>query len=180
VIEKLSGKTYEQYTKDAVLTPCGITDMVIGGNTLAQRKAGEVLYNGQGGEDPYNMNITRMDSHGGWLATATDLARFLAHVDGFTGVPDILQTATEATMTTPSAGNPNYACGWGVNSANNWYHTGSLPGTTTEVIRASNGFCWVILCNTRGTNYDLDNAMDNLLWPVVNDATTPWQNIDQF
>jgi CubicO group peptidase (beta-lactamase class C family) len=180
VIEKLSGETYAQYITDEVLTPCGIKDMVISGNTLADRKPKEVLYTGQGGEDPYGMNVARMDSHGGWLATATDLARFLVHVDGFSGVPDILAGSTETTMTTASAGNPNYACGWAVNSANNWWHSGSLPGTTTEVIRGANGFNWVLLCNTRYITTQMDNDMDALLWPIVNDAATPWQAIDQF
>jgi D-alanyl-D-alanine carboxypeptidase len=180
VIEKISGQPYDQYIKSIVLTPCGITDMVIGGNTLADRKTNEVIYTGQGGEDPYNMNVTRMDSHGGWLATATDLARFLVHVDGFTGVADILAGSTETTMTTGSAGNPNYACGWAVNSAGNWWHNGSLPGTTTGVIRGNNGFNWVMLTNTRYVTTQMDSDMDALLWPIVNDASTPWQAIDQF
>jgi len=179
VIEKLSGKSYEQYCKDVVLTPSGITDMIIGGNTLADRKPNEVLYTGQA-EDPYSMNVTRMDSHGGWIASATDMARFLAHVDGFSGVTDILQSATETIMTTPSAGNPNYACGWAVNSTNNWWHNGSLPGTMTEIIRANNGFCWVIVCNTRSLSLQMDADLDNLLWPAVNNSSTTWQDIDQF
>ncbi len=46
IIEKLSGKSYEQFIKDEVLTPSGITTMQIGGSTLADRKPGEVIYNG--------------------------------------------------------------------------------------------------------------------------------------
>jgi len=180
VIEKLSGKSYEQYCKDVVLSPSGISDMVISGNTLADRKPGEVVYNGQSNEDPYNMNVTRMDSHGGWLATATDLARFLAHVDGFSGVADILDPATITTMTTPSSGNANYACGWAVNNLNNWWHNGSLPGTLTEIVRAGNGYCWVMLCNTRSLDSQMDADLDNLLWPAVKDTSTPWEDTDQF
>ena len=181
VIEKLSGKSYAQYIQDSVLTPCGIKDMVIGGNTLADRKANEVLYYGQSGDgDPYGMNVTRMDSHGGWLATATDLARFLVHVDGFPAKTDILKAATETTMITASTANPNYACGWAVNSLNNWWHNGSLPGTTTEQARLANGFNWVILTNTRTITHDLDNAIDAVLYPFIDDSSTPWQDIDQF
>ena len=29
------------------------------------------------------MNVKRMDSHGGWIATASDLVQFATHVDGF-------------------------------------------------------------------------------------------------
>ncbi|HOZ69938.1 MAG TPA: hypothetical protein PK328_11265, partial [Chitinophagaceae bacterium] len=73
-----------------------------------------------------------------------------------------------------------YACGWGVNDAGNWWHTGGIPGTATEIIRTNNGFTWVILCNSRNTSSNFDTALDGLLWPFVQDSATPWQNIDQF
>jgi D-alanyl-D-alanine carboxypeptidase len=180
VIEKLSGKTYVQFIKDEVLAPAGITSMEIGGSTLADRKANEVLYNGQNGENPYLYNIPRMDAHGGWIASAKDLAKLIVKVDGFSAKPDILQPATITTMTTRSVPSSNYACGWGVNNANHWWHVGSLPGTTTEIIRSASGYNWVILCNSRSTSSTFLDAIDGLLWPIVNNTSTPWQNIDQF
>lgn len=179
VIEKLSGKSYEQFIKDEVLTPCGITDMSISGNTLAERKTSEVIYNGQGGANPYAYNIRRMDAHGGWLATATDLAKLIVRVDGVSTKPDILQPSTITTMTTRPAAS-DYACGWLVNNAGNWWHSGGLPGTATEIVRASNGFSWVILCNSRSTSATFNTALDNLLWPAITNSTTPWQDIGQF
>lgn len=180
IIEKLSGKTYEQFIKDEVLAPSGISNMKLGGNTLADRLPNEVIYTGQGGFDPYVYNITRMDAHGGWIGSATDLARFMVSVDGFNTKPDILQTSTINTMITPSVPASYYASGWGVNNQNNWWHTGSLPGTAAEIVRAQNGFNWVILCNSRKYNNSFDTDLDNLLWPIVTNANTPWQNIDQF
>lgn len=180
IIEKLSGKSYEQYIKDEVLTPSGITAMKIGGNTLADRKTNEVLYTGQGGYDPYILNVARMDAHGGWLASATDLARFMVSINGIPAKPDILQPATITTMTTRSVPSSNYACGWGVNNNNNWWHTGGIPGTATEIIRSSNGFCWVVLCNSRSTSSSFDGALDGLLWPAITNSNTPWQDINQF
>ncbi|RYZ62394.1 MAG: class A beta-lactamase-related serine hydrolase [Chitinophagaceae bacterium] len=179
VIEKLSGKTYEQYIKEDVLAPAGITAMTIGGNTLADRKPGEVVYTGQNNFSPYVYNVTRMDAHGGWLASATDLARLAVRVDGFTGKADILKPATITTMTTPS-NNSGYAGGWLVNSANNWWHTGGIPGTAALIVRTASGYTWTVLCNSRSYNANFDTALDNLLWPVVNNPATPWQNIDQF
>jgi CubicO group peptidase (beta-lactamase class C family) len=85
VIEKVTGQTYEEFVLRHVLGDCGVSNMRIGGNTLADRVPSEVVYRGQGkGEDPYAMNIRRMDSHGGWLATPSDLVRFLTHVDRLT------------------------------------------------------------------------------------------------
>jgi hypothetical protein len=57
--------------------------MKITGNKLGQRAPNEVICVGQYSENPYNMNVARMDSHGGWLATPSDLVRFLNHVTGF-------------------------------------------------------------------------------------------------
>lgn len=180
VIEKLSGKSYEQFIKDEVLTPSGISKMTLGGSTLADRKTNEVIYTGQGGFNPYGFNIPRMDAHGGWIASATDLARFMVRVNGVSGKADILQPGTITTMSTRSVPSSNYACGWGVNSVGNWWHTGGIPGTATEIIRSNNGFCWVVLCNSRSNSSNFDTALDALLWPFIQSASTPWQNIDQF
>ncbi len=180
IIEKLSGKSYEQFIKDEVLKPSGITDMSIGGSTLADRKQGEVIYTGQGGFSPYAYNVPRMDAHGGWIASATDLARFMVRVDGFSAKPDILKAATINTMVTPSVPSSYYASGWGVNSANHWWHTGGIPGTATEIIRSAGGINLVILCNSRSNSSSFNNALDGLLWPFALNSATPWQDIDQF
>ena len=78
-----------------------------------------------------------MDAHGGWIATARDLVRLLTAVDGFPSRPDILSAATIQTMTTPSANNINYAKGWQVNSAGNWWHGGSLHGSYSWMVRTN-------------------------------------------
>lgn len=180
IIEKLSGKTYEQFIKDEVLVPCGITTMAIAGSTISDRKPNEVFYAGQSGYSAYSYNMPRMDAHGAWIASAKDLAKFMVKVDGFTNKPDILLPATITTMTTRSVPSSNYAAGWGVNNANHWWHTGSLPGTAAQIIRANNGFSWVILCNSRSYASGFDGAMDGLFWPIIQNTATPWQNIDQF
>ena len=154
--------------------------MQIAGNTLAERKTNEVVYYGQSNENPYIYNVTRMDSHGGWISTATDLARFVVHIDGFDGKADILSASTLNIMTTTSSANSTYACGISVNGYNNWWHVGSLPGTCTEFVRASNGFNWVVLCNTRNLSSSFINDMDQMLWGPISNSTTPWQDIDQF
>lgn len=152
VIEKVTGQSYENYVKNSILKPSGITDMQIGGNTLEGRKSNEVKYYGQGNDEPYIYNIERMDSHGGWLATANDLINLLAHVDGAPNVKDILLPVTIKSMITPPAISPYYASGWAVDTLNNWQHTGSLPGTRTELRKRSNGYGYAILLNTR--SYD--------------------------
>ena len=125
------------------------------------------------------MQVTRMDSHGGWLATATDLVRFAVHVDGYATKPDILDSASIAAMTTPSTANSGYAKGWAVNQSNNWWHIGSLPGTGTILVRTSGGFCWAVLLNTRVNNDAFFSALDSLMWKV-NGEVKDWPAYDLF
>ncbi|HVM87372.1 MAG TPA: serine hydrolase domain-containing protein [Puia sp.] len=181
VIEKITGQTYADAVNTLVLQPCGITDMSIAGNTLADRITNEVEYYGQSGENPYIYNIKRMDSHGGWLASATDLARILVHVDGFSNKADILSSNAITVMTTPSSVNAGYACGWSVNNVNNWWHQGSLPGTASEQARTvSQGkYNFVILTNTRSLNNNFSSDLDQLFWNALA-ATSAWPGYDLF
>jgi CubicO group peptidase (beta-lactamase class C family) len=180
IIENVTGRSYEDAVQAEVLRPCGISSMRISGNTRAERIRREVIYYSQddNGSDPYNINVRRMDSHGGWLATAIDLVRFLVHVDKFPSKPDILRSDTIEIMTTASAVSPGYAKGWSVNKYNNWWHTGSLPGTTTIMVRTSQQFCWAALTNTRAPG-DLSGDLDRLVWEMVGKITT-WPDHDLF
>jgi len=181
VIEKITGLNYQNAVKNLILQPLGITDMTISGNTLADRITNEVKYYGQSGENPYAYNISRMDSHGGWLSTATDLAWILVHVDGFSNKTDILSSNALTIMTTTTASSQGYACGWAVNGVNNWWHTGSLPGTATEQARTvSKGkFNFVILTNTRNLSANFAGDMDQLFW-TAEANTQSWPSYDLF
>ena len=54
----------------------------------------------------------------------TDLLQPGLRVDGLAAPPDILQTGTITTMTTASAANATYACGWAMNAAGTSQHDG--------------------------------------------------------
>jgi CubicO group peptidase (beta-lactamase class C family) len=173
VIEKVcGGQTYAELVEQNVLAKCGIADMRIAGNTLLDTAPGEVVYYGQNGESPYGMNVRRMDSHGGWIATPSDLVNFAMRVDGFSYVPNILEPTTIETMTTVTSANPNYAKGWGVDAAGNWWHTGSLPGTISLLVRTSSGLSWAALMNTRTER--MDPALDQMMWDLA-DAVPAWK-----
>ena len=100
VIEKVTKQPYDAWVNTNVLAKAGIEDMQIAGNTLAQRAANEVVYSGTG--SPYGWNVTRMDSHGGWIATPVDLLRFAVRVDGFPAPPDLLDATNLNLQTTPT------------------------------------------------------------------------------
>lgn len=175
VIEEVSGQPYDAYVRTAVLDPCGITGMEIAGNTLAERRPGEVVYDGSNTPanlgTPYGIPVARMDAHGGWIGTATDLLRFATRVDGVATVPDILAGATVTTMATPSAanpvdGNPGYAMGWWINAANTWWHDGRLAGTQAFLVRANDGLCWAALANGNGID------LEDLVWGMIDQVDT--------
>ena len=166
VIERVSGQSYHDYVRNRVLTPSGISEMQIGGNTLAERARDEVRYTAIGGGTPYGMNIRRMDAHGGWLATASDIVRFLTHADG-TSPRQLVSSATHVNMSTPSTTNAGYARGWSVNTSGNFWHTGVLPGTAAIAVYTKRRYCWAALCNAGGPNGDVANQLDRLVWDMV-------------
>lgn len=147
ILEAKSGVGYERFVQQNVLQPAGITGMRIAGTTLASRQPWEVEYVGQGGENPYGPDVARMDAHGGWVATAIDLVRFAVHVNGIGGASALLTPAAVTSMLTASSSNARYARGWAVNAVPNRWHAGSLPGTRSLLVTASNGMSWSALCN---------------------------------
>lgn len=174
VIEQISGQSYNDYVQVNVLAPCGISGVSIAENSMKHRANDEVIYYGQYGEDPYKMNVTRMDSHGGWIATPSNLVQFLDHL-GSPNMPSVLKPGTLRTMFTPSPAYPQssdakYARGWMVrnNGAGSRWHNGSMPGTTTIMVQTGTGLCWAALANTRTQPHDeIDAAVDKLMWDMV-------------
>ncbi len=168
VIERVSGELYAGYVKQTLLAPSSIADMEIAGNTLAERQPSEVRYYAGPREDAYGMDVRRMDSHGGWIASAASLARFAA------AVPRLLRPETVSRMTTASPINPAYARGWRVNARGNAWHTGSLPGTATIMVRTTSGLTWAALCNTRARESELARDLDRVMWTMAR-AVPRWK-----
>jgi CubicO group peptidase (beta-lactamase class C family) len=191
VIEARSGMPYADYVRQAVLAPCGISDMHIAGNTLADRRPNEVhYYPGPNSPwNPYEILVDRMDAHGGWIASPTDLLRFLVRVDRFAPPLDILTSSSSLTMVTPTAAPlpppatppndaANYAKGWGVHSnvaagQDNYWHEGNLAGTEAFFVRTTDQYCFAVLANSRDDSIqaNLNQMMfdiDRLWWNIKN------------
>ncbi len=167
VIEKISGRPYAEFVQTEVLDKCGITDMRIAGNVLTQKDPNEVIYYGDVNDGPYWMNVRRMDSHGGWIATPTDLVNFMIRVDGNPKEPDILKPESIKTMMTVSGASRNYARGWSIGRTGSPFHSGSLPGTTTIAVCTRMGLTWAAFTNTRHNKTSMSIDLDRLLWNMV-------------
>jgi len=204
IIERVSGLTYEQQVRAQVLAPIGIQDMRIGASLASGRAPGEVRYYTAKGESgpnvfpdppkkvpaPYGtFHLEAMDAHGGWLASAVDLARFAAALDDPTHNP-LLKPDTFATMYAPPPPPPwrtadgklqdhYYGCGWlvrpvGKEGRANYWHGGSLPGTFGWLVRRWDGVSWVVLFNQRSEQSKLpDEAIDAALHRAA-DAVKEW------
>jgi CubicO group peptidase (beta-lactamase class C family) len=170
VIEQVADQAYESYVQANILSPCGISTTQIARNSERQRAPDEVVYVGQYSEDPYKININRMDSSAGWIASSTELVQFLNHVAGSPGIPALLKPETIRAMTTPAPayppGDARYARGWMVANEGNgsWWHSGSLPGSTGLMIRNADASCAAAVFNTRSEPHEeMDNALYEML-----------------
>lgn len=186
VVEKLSGKTYEQYVKDKILAACGVTEMEIGGVGLAGRKPGEVRYYDAGGSDPYTViNPRRMDAHGGWIAKPIDLLLFLRRIDGDPLYTDVLSSNSMTQMRTGSGPNGDYGLGlFGLSTGSWWGHNGTMAGSVAYLVQRNDGFSFAFALNTRPTaNNDsfgstLRGTIDGLIDTIS--STNGWPLYDLF
>jgi len=202
VIERVTGMSYEEYVRSAVLAPAGARRARIGRTQRDGRAPGEVAYHYPqnamsvfpgGGTVPWpygGFHLEAMDSHGGWIASTVDLLRFIAAVDGRADPPDILSRATIDTMVARPAiaewaDSPYYyAMGWLVRPQGddaNWWHGGALAGTKTLLVRTHHGLAWAILTNTSPLNVagDLMADFDRALWEGIG-GVTAWPEHDLF
>ena len=177
VIEAVTGLSYRDAVQELVWKPVGVRSAWIGHRQREQRRPQEVLYYDR--HNPYgpNMDVARMDAHGGWIATPTALLRFVRRVDGFSFPADILQPQTVAVMTQPSRG--DYALGWRVNASRNWWHTGSFNGTSSIVARIHDGHAWAAVANSRSPADGYAAALDQLPWQVKK-VVGQWGSHDLF
>ena len=157
VLEKLENQPYQMLIAQHLLSKCGITTMKIGGNTLEDRQSREVVYLTEIQGEAYEMNVKRMDSHGGWISTAADVVRFASQL------PKLLNAKSISTMTTAGK-SEGYARGWCINKARHWWHSGGMPGTSTIMVHTANGISWAGLLN--GHTQASVGALDKLMWDV--------------
>jgi hypothetical protein len=78
-----------------------------------------------------------------------------------------------------------YGCGWNVrpiaeDDEANYWHSGSLPGTSTLLVRRWDGLSWAVLFNQRSEDKALpDGAIDGALHRAA-DAVADWPKENLF
>jgi N-acyl-D-amino-acid deacylase len=187
VIEKLTGQPYEKHVQEDILKPLGIVKASIGKSLESERAEGEVRYYDVKGETgtavvgpgageanvPISYGVWRqetLDAHGGWIASAPDLARFAASFDLLEGgeksrggllKPETVQLmfAPHATIPPPQDKPDQPAAGYGYG----WFikeeaigndrtesvarHGGALPCTAASLMHFPDGTNIAVLFN---------------------------------
>ena len=204
IIEKVTGMTYADYVQSKILAPLGISRMVQGATELEYRpgRRGAVLHAGPEPvpeRPPRGRPDKRRDRLWQLQPREHGLARRVAGIGGGPGLlchrlrpdrplnPVLTRVSVDRTFAVPSIGaNPDgswYGCGWAARTAGtglNTWHNGSLPGTSTLMVRRYDGLDWVVLFNQRddpsGLNYgDIDGALH-----TAANAVTTWPDGDLF
>jgi CubicO group peptidase (beta-lactamase class C family) len=200
ITEAVTGQSYESYVKQKLFQPLAIYNMTLGRSLPAYRLPNEVKYHTQ-----YNgitvfdnsgtfvplcyggWKLENMDSHGAWLGTAVELARFASTFDDPVTSPILNSSSVEMMYGLPQHIDPGdytpgdwyYGCGWSVrdwgSGVRNTWHDGSLSGTHALLVRRWDGVNYCVLFNQRddasGLPYwEIDpllyNAADKIsLWP---------------
>lgn len=177
IIEKKSGMKYQDYVREKILKPAGITKMYIGSSSKSKRRYKEVVYYGDNDTDPYWLQMGRMDSHGGWIASTVDLMRFAVRVDGDKTKKDILKRSSISTMQNSSYGG-TYAKGWDVKGAL-MEHGGLMGGTAAHIKLMDNGIYYAFAVN----RYNGDDNPSGDMKKAIEDAIKAvkyWPPIDLF
>jgi N-acyl-D-amino-acid deacylase len=206
IIGRAAQQAYEQYVKEHVLAPLGIRGMRIGRTLLDERAPGEVEYTdrrqrqspavagpqiGKLVPEPYGaFYLEAMDAHGGWLASAIDIVRFVAAFHDPERCLILKPDSVRAMWQRPPSeagyekdGAPKaayYACGWMVRPIGNAgkvnaWHAGQLAGTSTLMVHRHDGLSWAVLFNTDSDakGKALADAIDPLVH-VAADAVKQW------
>lgn len=134
VIEKASGKSYEQYVTEEILRPAGAAAVRVSRDRAADRDPREVWYPAADGD----FSTEVMDAHGGLAASAGDLCRFM-HAYWISGEPRAAR------------------------QKQNWLFFGSLPGTSAMAMQRPGGVDIAVMLNgPDGKSKERQTCLDKL------------------
>lgn len=162
VIEAITEQSYWSYIKEEILEPNGVVDFQQAKNFYQERYHNEVRYYPTPGDAPIlpfyggkdsvmrcygGNNIELLEGAGGWLASAAELLRFVALIDGKEGIPDILSSESIAQM--HSSSTSELPIGWMRSLPDGTLiRSGYFSGSNALIRHNSNGYSWAFLTNS--------------------------------
>lgn len=196
LIEKLSGQTWENFTKERILTPLEMKNTIFSVEDLMKSPNYSWSYtynNGKMEQIPFASNVDAMSPTGGIKSNVMDLSNWLlmqlnkGKFKDKQVVPEkeLLQTHTPQVVVSPmelkydeySYG--NYGMGWAVNEYKDHLrvtHNGSIEGFRSQAtLFPRKNIGMVILTNTGAVNYWFVNVICNYISDkMLNTTVTDW------
>lgn len=176
LINKVTGSRYgylgyENYVKNQILLPIGISDMRIGSTQQQYRAPNEVHYYSGARPNPNELDnlaylpysdleiLKKNFANGGWLATSKDLATFIQAVSrGQILNKSMLQTMQTKPPFVSAKKSTYYTMGGIIDNRNGqryWIQTGSFTGTNALVVTKPDGVTIAVVFNYRPDAYSL-------------------------
>jgi len=191
VIETVSNQPYGEFVKATIFNRPSGTSLDLGQTLTVQPNETKYYVRprkfvtgvvpgalGQRVQTQYGgWSIENLDSHGGWISSAEDLVRFADLFNSPTSASFLTEPIVSEMFSNPTGHDSDvfYGYGWlvrrvnGVSKVNTW-HNGSLPGTSTLLVRRHDGFNWAVLFNSRDGKgaKNLSTLIDPLIHRAVN------------
>ena len=182
VVEIVSGKDYESYLKQDVLSKMGIMDTHIG-DYAQDRRQNECAYYGKDGLDAYTVPLRETAGALGIISSAKQLMTVLAFMDRDDTVPDIFSEETQDEMYSPYGytGSGEYGksfkrfgLGWKLNHPGffkgSHYCDGDMPGTVAILVGGTDhSMSGVLLCNSNAYHSNGNGDIKDNLEIMLND-----------
>jgi N-acyl-D-amino-acid deacylase len=197
IIARVTGHDYEEYVKSEILAPMGITRMRVGRSYVLA--PGEVLHYPLPGSsesigifpnftEPVpscyggSFSMETMSADTGWLASSSDLTKFIATMFGETGTRPISKESFDELLVWPKNipewKDPNvityFAKGWQVVPQNKKhlrvvYREGCLPGSISVMMHRDDGISWAFVLNARPDDFrECQIEITKAIWQCVN------------
>ena len=183
VIERVSGMPYENYVKENILRPAGITDMGLASDSA--RGPHEVSYyfpnpnsirdllvprfNGELHEDLY---LSRGDAALGWIASASDMVKLMIKYRSFEPFDSNMSVPRATLLADTAKGKNGYEFDWcPTDPTYGWWESFQFLGSSTSMMHSSDGFSCAILINTfRPDNKDFFPDLIRIIKMVKSDS----------
>jgi N-acyl-D-amino-acid deacylase len=204
VLEKLSGKTYDDYVRQVVLDPLGLARVQHGSSHLEGRLPGEVKYYDYAGAPlmksnvspgrekvpaPYGaVNLELNPAAGGWIGSAIDMVKFAAMLDGQRPRALMTPVSMDTMLAQTPAAMMDYQSWYGFGmmvapfgpGGIFWYHGGYIPGARSLYIRMPGfTYAYVFNGNTKDSTIDLDGYAGQAIYDYLA-TVTEWPEHDLF
>jgi uncharacterized protein (TIGR03437 family) len=204
IIEKITGKKYEDAVREKLLTPAGAARLKLGHSLLSQKEPDEVKYYDYPDAPPITTAIVpgavapaprqygaywveQAEAYGGWIGNTIDLMKYINALEGRRG-PAILNPASLAAIiarpappVTPTG--PYVGLTWRITpitGGQHWWHSGGATGTRNLLARRQNNRNWVVLMNSRPEDEDTIITEIFNAFAAAETQVTSWPTNDLF